>query len=439
MSAVADLAASEWGQDDWTTREWAVVARATSAQLAATATARERAGDVAPGQLAALADSGLLTLLIPGSLGGGGGDWLDAAWAVTEVTKGDGSAGALLAAHYLAASLPWLVPDGPHHGAGTRAGHIAASARGRWLWTGPLGTSPLGAQLLGTQQLGAHQHGSWAGSGFEASTSADGGAVVTGSQPDGVATPHADVAVLVARRKNRSGLLLAAVPADRAGLAIRSAPERLGLRLAAATAEAAGLRVEPGEILTAAAALPALFEPVASVLRGAVFLGSAWGAFSRARDYTLTRTPRVFARGLRTGDSAASKDIPTLTRAGQIWALLRAGQAALGAAATALDAAWPRRAELTAAEAAALATRTALAASYSQDIAVSTTQSVYDISGTAATANTFGFDRHWRDARALAQHHPLSLARTSAGSAFLAGTAFPDGGTFPDDQLERSE
>lgn len=400
MSAVTDLAANGWPVAEWTVSDWAVVARSVSAGLAASAARRER--DAAPpgAQLGTLAETGLVNLLIPAGSGGAGGTWRDAAWTVREVTSGDGAVGALLASHYLAASLAALsLPAGPAHSGG--AGLLARSARGRWLWTG------------------LH------GAGLEASPAAGGGLIVTGTQPGIVATALADVATVVARRTDRPGLVFAVVPADREGLAIRPDHERLGLRLATATAEATGLRVEPDEILGEGEgeALPALFEPIAAVLRAAVFLGSAWGAFARARDYTLTREPRRFARGLASSDSGASKDIPTLARTGQIWALLQAGQAALGAAADAADAAWPRRADLTTAEARALAGRTALAAAYNQEVALSTTQSVYDISGTAATANTFGFDRHWRDARTLAQHHPLAVAYTAAGADFLTQPA----------------
>jgi len=233
------------------------------------------------------------------------------------------------------------------------------------------------------------------------------------------------VITVVARRTDVPELLWAVVPADRAGIAVEHDWDPIGLRLAeTVSVTLSDLEVRAQEIFPAArpvVSFPALFLPVASILTAAFYVGSAWAAFERARDYTLTRPPRPLARNVGGAQEAASRDVPTLARFGQLWGALQAADTLVHDAGEAIDALWSRRPQFTDEEVSDLA-RTGLAVrAYSETVALDVTSSVYDISGTAATANAVGFDRHWRDVRTWAQHDPLAHAHQAIGANYLTG------------------
>ena len=89
-----------------THEEWVATARAVAAALAEDAVARDRANRPPFDEAHRLREAGLLTLLIPAELGGGGADWRTAYAVIREIAAGDGSIGQLIGYHYL---LSWNV------------------------------------------------------------------------------------------------------------------------------------------------------------------------------------------------------------------------------------------------------------------------------------------------------------------------------------------
>lgn len=83
---------------------WLRVARETADDLATDAVTREQAGKAPFDEVSRLREAGLLTLLIPAELGGGGEDWPTAYAVVREIATADGAIGQLLGCHYF---LSW--------------------------------------------------------------------------------------------------------------------------------------------------------------------------------------------------------------------------------------------------------------------------------------------------------------------------------------------
>jgi alkylation response protein AidB-like acyl-CoA dehydrogenase len=397
MTFVPDQPETSGGDLDEHER-WVTVARTLAREFAKTAVQRERDNVLPRQEIQTLKDAGLVNLLIPREFGGEGGRFSTAVQVVEEITQGDGSLGALLSFQYKTSIVPAFFD--PH---GEAEAIARRSAQGSWLW-GNLHVPRL-----------------------EATPNEGGGFTVNGTAHWSTGSGLGDVATVVARRTDKRELLYAVVPTDRQGFVVQHDWDHLGLRLAeTVTVEARDLQVFDDELFETASgpivSFPPLFLPVASTFNAAVFIGSAWGAFYRARDFTLTRPPRRFARGIAAGDARASKDIPTLARFGGIWGPLKAAEALVRDAALAIDAVWSRRPDFSDEDIDTLTLRAVSARAYSQNVALDATQSVYDISGTSATANTFGFDRHWRDVRTLAQHDPLAYVHKSVGESFLTAT-----------------
>lgn len=378
--------------------QWVALARTLAREFALTVVERERDGILPRAEIQTLKEAGLINLLIPRELGGEGGSFATAVQVVQEISKGDGSLGALLAFQYWTSSVPRFLDPRTDAEAITRR-----SAQGRWFW-GNLHVPEV-----------------------EATPNGRGGFTVNGTKRWSTASGLSDVATVVARRTDVPELLFAVVPTDRPGFIVHHDWDHLGLRLAeTVTVETVDLEVREDEIFRTQAGpiktLPGLFLPVASTFSGALFVGSSWAAFERARDYTLTRPPRMLSRAISPADGAANRDIPTLTRFGQLWGPLKAADALVREAGAAIDEVWSTRPDISEDDVDELTRRAVTARAYSQDVALTTTQSVYDITGTSAAANRFGFDRHWRDVRTWAQHDPVVHLLRQLGENYIAGT-----------------
>ena len=55
---------------------------------------------------------------------------------------------------------------------------------------------------------------------------------------------------------------------------------------------------------------------------------------------------------------------------------------------------------------------------------------VFDVAGGTVTARELGFDRHWRNARTVANHNPRQWKAAVAGAYHLLGEEPPTTGLF---------
>lgn len=159
----------------------------------------------------------------------------------------------------------------------------------------------------------------------------------------------------------------------------------------------------------------------------APLVGVGRAALRDGIEFVRSRT-RVYSQG--SGATAASDPLVQQV-VGRLSAKVAAAAAAVAAAARALAAAQEaafagsrdgadegRGAELT--DAAELRTIQAQI-SVVEDILEVTTQ-LFEVGGASATSRGRGLDRHWRNARTLASHHPVIYQERAVGDRLLSGT-----------------
>ncbi|HZV11027.1 MAG TPA: acyl-CoA dehydrogenase family protein, partial [Novosphingobium sp.] len=109
--------------------DWLALARTLADELRPGAIARDALGTLPVEEVRRLRESGLVNLLYPADLGGGGGTLREAAWSVLEIAKADGSVGAVLGFHFYNSLVPLLLD---YNGANDAV--VREAARQRWQW-----------------------------------------------------------------------------------------------------------------------------------------------------------------------------------------------------------------------------------------------------------------------------------------------------------------
>jgi alkylation response protein AidB-like acyl-CoA dehydrogenase len=378
--------------------EWRLIARQLSKEFAETAVERERDEQQPVEQLAQLRETGLVNLLVRADLGGEGGTLADAVRVVAELSRGDASIGALLAFHYYVSFVPRLFDF-----KGDAEDLQRRTAEARWLW--------------------ANVHQPREGK-FIARPTGDGGFVVNGSKRWATGGPLADVTDLIAQRTDRKELLFAVVPTNRDGLTWRDDWDHLGLRLTATVSvDFEDVVVRADEVIRSTHeapqnTFPPLYTAFVLPLYSAVFVGATRSALDRTRDYLRLRTrPRIASGGVRPVDDPLTQQLLGHHLAG----LEVAEEFAYSVAERVWDS-WTRREQLTRQEIGELSVLASSARRFAADVALAATPDVYELTGTWAAINSYGLDRHWRDARILSLHDSLSLSLAAIGDYYVNGT-----------------
>ncbi|MEU8764467.1 acyl-CoA dehydrogenase [Streptomyces sp. NPDC048659] len=302
---------------------WPRVTRELADDLAVDALSRDRAGKAPFDEVARLQEAGLPALLTAPGPSGRGADWRSACGVIREISAADGSIGELLAHHCV---LSWT-----SRFLGPAAGPLdldTRTAEERWLLAGAVeppraDTAPDALTL----------------------TPAGGGAyVLDGRRPYASGVTVADRLVVGARCTETGDLLIVLVDPAHPAVFTDAGPERVGQRLAGAgTVTFDQVPVTAAQVLGAlpqdehAVAPYSTLAPLAlRLLLVHVGLGIAEGALAEARDISrATQAAPPPAEGAR-GRAAFAADFPP----GHAGALARTGPAgrAVGRASAALPA-----------------------------------------------------------------------------------------------------
>lgn len=224
-------------------------------------------------------------------------------------------------------------------------------------------------------------------------------------------------ALVVSAIDDASGrLIVAAIPADRAGLVRRDDWDGFGQRQTdSGTVEFEGVRVEAHELLTTPGPLGSVAASLrpcfAQAILGHVLLGLAEGALEAAT------SPVVRPRG-----NDEERALLARRRAGEFLLLVEAAKALARQAATALDAAFDRGDALTPEERGEVARAIALAKVAATRAALEVAEGSIELLGARASSRELGLDRFWRNARTLTLHDPVDLKLVELGRAALDGT-----------------
>ncbi|MFI8962812.1 acyl-CoA dehydrogenase [Streptomyces sp. NPDC053493] len=394
---------------------WPRVTRELADDLAVDALARDRAGKAPFDEVARLQEAGLPALLTAPGPHGRGADWRAACGVIREIAAADGSIGELLAHHCV---LSWT-----SRFLGPAAGPLdldRCTAEEGWLLAGALQAPRLDDGAPGL-----------------ALTPAGGGAyVLDGRRSFASGVTVADRLVVAARCTETGDLLLVLVdPADPAVFTEPGA-ERVGQRLAGAgTVTFDRVTVEAGRVLGAlphdehAVAPYSTLAPLAlRLLLVHVGLGIAEGALAEARDVSRASqaAPPPTATTAQVTALGSGDDPYLLLAYGELATAAHAAAMVVDRATDALAHGLLAERALDVEERTDIAVLVAAAETVANRAAVDITTRILQLVDPATTADARGagpgFDRFWRNVRALTAAVSPDHRLRDIGDHYLHGT-----------------
>jgi alkylation response protein AidB-like acyl-CoA dehydrogenase len=166
--------------------------------------------------------------------------------------------------------------------------------------------------------------------------------------------------------------------------------------------------------------IPALYQ----LFLAAVEAGIAKNAFGDAVHFT-----QHFARPIKHSSATRSVDDPYVQESvGEIAANAYAADAVVIKAAEALDAAWSGG--LTPELLTTAAIEVAQAQFFAVQAALKAGELLFDVGGASTTSRDHNLDRHWRNARTVANHNPRQWKAAVVGNYHLTGAQPPTTGLF---------
>ncbi|MBX7553943.1 acyl-CoA dehydrogenase family protein [Streptomyces sp. NPDC004232] len=381
---------------------WLRVARETADDLATDAVAREQAGKAPFDEASRLRESGLLTLLVPAGLGGGGADWPTAYAVVREIAAADGAIGQLLGSHYF---LSWSARFFAEPSLATQVERQSAAEQ--WFWGGGLARQEPPLTLARTAA----------------------GFVLDGRQSYTTGVLVADRLAVRAVRADTGEPLAVVVDPAHHGVGIDGDADTFGQRLAAGgSVEFDGVPVAGDDVLGSLSAdedvlspLAALASPVGRLLSVQLRLGMAEGVLSEAREYS-----RASHSPWHPDWPVGSPQDPQMLSAyGELTVLTRAASALTDQAQEAVHGGLVRGEDLTYDEYAEISVLVAMTEAAASRAAQESTARALDIIGVRSASSRLGFDRFWRNARTHTLYEPVAHRLRDVGDYFLNGAHPP--------------
>ncbi|WOF22795.1 acyl-CoA dehydrogenase family protein [Microbacterium betulae] len=400
--AVEQTRRTHWSgvADDAERDRWTRVAEEVAVTLAADALERDRRGEQPFAESRLLQESGLVNLLDPAELGGGGGHWESAFLVVRVLARADASIAQLLGYHYInSANVAFVAP------AAEREGWLRRTIEGRWIWGDSV--NPVDPNLVlrpdgaGFRLDGFKRFSTGSGVGEALLVNA----VVEGGEHDG------RLAYLV-------------LPYGHPGVELVDDWDNLGQRLSASnTVRYHDVRVGPEHVLGLGTDEPfqSLVTPGIQLVFGNLYLGIAQGALAQGRELTLARPNSWFLSAADT-----YREDPFVQRLyGELVSRVAAVEALADRVNRSFDRTIDRGSAVTADDRAALAIEVAQLKAVSSDTAVDVANRVFEATGSSSTASHVGLDLHWRNARTHSLHDPVDFKKLEVGAHFLTGAVQP--------------
>ncbi|MER8770098.1 acyl-CoA dehydrogenase family protein [Mesorhizobium sp. M0092] len=365
------------------------------------AVARDKAGGRPVEQIRLLKESGLPSAQIPKRYGGKGASWLSVLRVVREFARTDGSLAHLYGYHHL-----------PLNGVlfrGTQAQKdqlLTRSARENWVW----GNSGNAMSKTST----AKRNGK--------------GWILSGFRPFSSGSHIADY-IQVAWEDGQDRLA-AAIPADREGIVIEDDWDGVGQRqTGSGKVTFKDVHVCDDELIGSPAAPLTPFQTLTSLFQQAVllnlFVGSAQGALSEGRDYTVSQSrPWIYS-----GYEKHTDDPFVQRKYGDLYIRTLAAAELADVAAKSVDAAYSQGEALTLEQRGQTAIDLATANVYAGQIGLDASSEVFEVMGARSATKANGFDRFWRNVRTHTLHNPAEYKKRTIGTWLLTGE-FPVGGLY---------
>ena len=214
------------------------------------------------------------------------------------------------------------------------------------------------------------------------------------------------------------------VPTDRDGIVRLDDFDAIGQRLTASGSTLLqGVRVDPGELGEPDAPKRHPHLSLAHLILAATLAGIA-----EAARHDAVRVVRDVARPIKHSSAARAADDPYVRLVvGRIATAAFTARAQVAAAAEALDRHWTAGDDATAVEAVVAVAEAYVGAG---EQALLAGELLFDVGGGTLTARDHGLDRHWRNARTVANHNPRGWKAAAVGAWLVAGEAPPANGLF---------
>lgn len=217
------------------------------------------------------------------------------------------------------------------------------------------------------------------------------------------------------------------LPREREGLTLLDDFDAMGQRLTASgTTTLHNVIVYPDEIRKrhSESAERTIITPFFQLFLGAVEAGIARNVLRDAVDLV-----RKHVRPIKHSSAEKSADDPYVRHAvGEIAARAYAAEAVVLRAAASIDRAWASKFED------GTVTRAAIEVAQAQFIAIDNTlkaaELAFDVGGASAAARKHNLDRHWRNARTVANHNPRDWKAAVVGAWEISGEEPPRSGLF---------
>jgi alkylation response protein AidB-like acyl-CoA dehydrogenase len=370
-------------------------AQEISADLASRGAELDRDGRPPLNEIVKLKNAGLLNALHAQAIGGGGLDWVDGLKLVRILARGESSIGQLLGYHFVNSQyIYWAIDD-----AG-RANALGTETVAKGLYWGAA-VNPRDPGLTLTRR----------GNGY----------VLNGRKSFSTAARISDY--INANATLDGKIASFAVPTNRPGYIANDDWDNIGQRLSdSGSVEFRDFPVYeedfigvPAEAGAAPPVLASFNTPLIQLVFVNFYLGSAEGALAQAVDYVRTTTRPWVTSGV----ARAQDDPYILERVGEFTASVKAAAALADQAAGAVQAALSRGADVTARERGEVAAEAYAAKVHATNVSLDITSRVFELTGARSTAESYRFDRYWRNVRTHTLHDPVFYKAKEVGEFVL--------------------
>lgn len=366
-----------------------------SAELAARGAELDREGRPPLAEIVKLKNAGLLNALHAPEIGGGGLDWVDGLRLVRVLARGESSIGQLLGYHFVNSQyIYWAIEDAARvHALG------AATVAKDYYWGAAV--NPRDPGLVLTRR----------GNGY----------VLNGRKSFSTAARISDY--INANALLDGKIANFAVPTDRPGYVANDDWNNIGQRLSdSGSVEFNDFPVyeedfigAPVEINAVPPALPTFNTPLIQLVFVNFYLGTADGALRAAADYVRNTTRPWISSGVE----RAADDPYILERIGEFSSALKASIALADSAALTVQTALSRGRAVTARERGEAAAEAYAAKVNATHVSLDITARIFELTGARSTAESYRFDRFWRNVRTHTLHDPVYYKAKEVGDFIL--------------------
>ncbi|MBW4507736.1 MAG: acyl-CoA dehydrogenase family protein [Scytonematopsis contorta HA4267-MV1] len=376
-----------------TSQDWFSIASSLSQELRTNAVERDIKGGIPNFEVKKLRQSGLLPLVVPKEYGGIGANWVEALNIVQELSKADGSIGQLYGNHLNLTALA--------HVSGTaeqKVRYYQETAKKNLFWANAINTRDTRLKLSVDKEN------------FR----------INGIKSFGTGISIADLRVFSALQPGVDLPIIFAIPKDREGLISNEDWDNFGQRRTdSGSFTFNNVLVKRYEIFGPAEppenAFSTFLGIIAQLTKTYVYLGITQGAIEAAKEYTTTTTKPWITSGV----NSASKDPYILYHYGEFWIQLQAAISLAEQAAQKAQSAWDKGLGLTYNERGEVAIAVFAAKALATRVGLDITNRIFEVMGTRATGNKYGFDRYWRDLRTFTLHDPVDYKLRAVGDWLL--------------------